>query len=186
MGQKPSKIGLIICLVLITYLPFLAITFLPLSLILVFLLWLQKLLKVNYLFYVLVFSILPNLIFLSGNGSWRGFFVQHIYINSTISPNYYPYQRFKDLPMNLLRSFEPNQFWILPLLLVGIIAIVWFKKSYFEICGLLAGASTDPPALTFALKIAGNDIPSATYATVYPLTMILRIVASQLLILFFS
>jgi len=75
---------------------------------------------------------------------------------------------------------------ILPLLLVGIIAIVWFKKSYFEICGLLAGASTDPPALTFALKIAGNDIPSATYATVYPLTMILRIVASQLLILFFS
>lgn len=75
---------------------------------------------------------------------------------------------------------------ILPLLLVGIIAIVWFKKSFFEICGLLAGASTDPPALTFALKIAGNDIPSSTYATVYPLTMILRIVAAQLLILFFS
>jgi len=75
---------------------------------------------------------------------------------------------------------------ILPLLLVGIIAMVWFKKTYFEICGLLAGASTDPPALTFALKIAGNDIPSATYATVYPLTMILRIVAAQLLILFFS
>jgi len=75
---------------------------------------------------------------------------------------------------------------IVPLLVVGIIAVVWFKKSYFEICGLLAGASTDPPALTFALKIAGNDIPSSTYATVYPLTMILRIVAAQLLILFFS
>lgn len=75
---------------------------------------------------------------------------------------------------------------ILPLLLVGIIAMRWFKKSYFEICGLLAGASTDPPALTFALKISGNDIPSSTYATVYPLTMILRIVAAQLLILFFS
>jgi uncharacterized transporter YbjL len=40
----------------------------------------------------------------------------------------------------------------------------YFKKNYFEICGLLAGASTDPPALAFALKIAGNDIPSATYA----------------------
>lgn len=75
---------------------------------------------------------------------------------------------------------------IVPLLLVGIIAMRWFKKSYFEICGLLAGASTDPPALTFALKISGNDIPSSTYATVYPLTMILRIVAAQLLILFFS
>lgn len=75
---------------------------------------------------------------------------------------------------------------ILPLLLVGILAMTWFKKSFFEICGLLAGASTDPPALTFALKMAGNDIPSSTYATVYPLTMILRIVAAQLLILFFG
>ncbi|HBK83703.1 MAG TPA: putative transporter [Flavobacterium sp.] len=74
---------------------------------------------------------------------------------------------------------------ILPLLLVGVIAKKIFKKNYFEICGLLAGASTDPPALAFALKISGNDIPSATYATVYPLTMILRIVAAQLLIIMF-
>ena len=75
---------------------------------------------------------------------------------------------------------------ILPLLIVGIIAKKYFKKNFFEICGLLAGASTDPPALAFALKIAGNDIPSATYATVYPLTMILRIIAAQLLILMFT
>jgi len=75
---------------------------------------------------------------------------------------------------------------IIPLLLVGIIAKKYFKKNFFEICGLLAGASTDPPALAFALKIAGNDVPSATYATVYPLTMILRIVVAQLLILMFS
>lgn len=71
-----------------------------------------------------------------------------------------------------------------PLVIVGIIAHKFFKKTYFEVCGLLAGASTDPPALAFALKIAGNDNPSATYATVYPLTMILRIVAALLLILF--
>jgi putative transport protein len=70
-----------------------------------------------------------------------------------------------------------------PLLIVGFIARKYFKKTYFEICGLLAGASTDPPALAFATKLAGNDIPSVTYATVYPLTMILRIVAAQLLIL---
>lgn len=75
---------------------------------------------------------------------------------------------------------------IIPLLVVGIIAKKYFKKNFFEICGLLAGASTDPPALAFALKIAGNDIPSATYATVYPLTMILRIIVAQLLILLFS
>jgi len=75
---------------------------------------------------------------------------------------------------------------IVPLLIVGIVAHKFFRKTYFEICGLLAGASTDPPALAFALKVAGNDIPSATYATVYPLTMILRILAAQLLILLFA
>lgn len=75
---------------------------------------------------------------------------------------------------------------LLPLLIVGIIAKKYFKKNFFEVCGLLAGASTDPPALAFALKIAGNDTPSATYATVYPLTMILRIIGAQLLILMFS
>lgn len=75
---------------------------------------------------------------------------------------------------------------LIPLLVVGIIAKKYFKKNFFEVCGLLAGASTDPPALAFALKIAGNDTPSATYATVYPLTMILRIIGAQLLILLFS
>jgi len=72
---------------------------------------------------------------------------------------------------------------VIPLLIVGIVAHKYFKKTFFEICGLLAGASTDPPALAFATKLAGSDIPSVTYATVYPLTMILRIVAAQLLIL---
>ena len=75
---------------------------------------------------------------------------------------------------------------MVPLLIVGIVAKKVFRKTYFEICGLLAGACTDPPALAFSLKMAGNDIPSSTYATVYPLTMILRILAAQLLILLFT
>lgn len=75
---------------------------------------------------------------------------------------------------------------MVPLLIIGVIAHKFFRKTYFEICGLLAGSCTDPPALAFALKMAGNDIPSATYATVYPLTMIMRILAAQLLILFFT
>lgn len=97
---------------------------------------------------------------------------------------------------NLAAAFADGSGWawmgmgilvtILPLLIVGIIARKFFRKTYFEICGLLAGASTDPPALAFAIKMAGNDIPSATYATVYPLTMILRIVGAQLLILLFT
>ncbi|MEJ7588030.1 MAG: hypothetical protein WKI04_10770 [Ferruginibacter sp.] len=75
---------------------------------------------------------------------------------------------------------------MVPLLTVGMVASKFFRKTYFEICGLLSGACTDPPALAFSIKIAGNDIPSATYATVYPLTMILRILAAQLLIVFFT
>lgn len=75
---------------------------------------------------------------------------------------------------------------VLPLLLTGWIAHRYYKKTYFEICGLLAGASTDPPALAFAIKTAGSDVPSSTYATVYPITMIMRIIAAQLLILLFS
>lgn len=75
---------------------------------------------------------------------------------------------------------------LLPLLITGYVAKKYLKKNFFEICGLLAGASTDPPALAFAIKTAGNDTPSAIYATVYPLAMILRIIGAQLLILFFT
>lgn len=97
---------------------------------------------------------------------------------------------------NLTQAFADGSGWkwmvmgvfitLIPLLILGYVARYFFRRTYFEICGLLAGASTDPPALAFALKTAGNDIPSATYATVYPLAMILRIVAAQLLILAFS
>jgi len=97
---------------------------------------------------------------------------------------------------NLSVAFADGRGWIwigmgviitvVPLVLIGVIARKYFRKTYFEICGLLAGASTDPPALAFATKLAGSDIPSVTYATVYPLTMILRIVAAQILILLFA
>lgn len=73
-----------------------------------------------------------------------------------------------------------------PLLIVGFVSKYIFKKSFFEICGLLSGASTDPPALAFATHTAGCDAPAVTYATVYPLTMILRILIAQFLILLFS
>lgn len=97
---------------------------------------------------------------------------------------------------SLASAFSSGEgyYWILmgititmvPLLIVGFIAHRFFRKTYFELSGLLAGACTDPPALAFANKIAGSDVPSASYATVYPLTMILRILAAQLLILFFT
>ncbi|MDD3107964.1 MAG: putative transporter [Alistipes sp.] len=72
---------------------------------------------------------------------------------------------------------------ILPLLIVGIIGRKILKVNYYTLMGLTAGAMTDPPALAYANGTAGNDMPSVGYATVYPLTMFLRILTAQLLIL---
>ena len=75
---------------------------------------------------------------------------------------------------------------ILPLLIVGVIGRLWFKVDYFTLIGVMAGATTDPPALAYSNDLAGNDIPSVGYAPVYPLTMFLRVLSAQLLILFLA
>lgn len=73
----------------------------------------------------------------------------------------------------------------IPLLIVGTIGRYFFKLNYFTLMGLIAGSTTDPPALAYANMTAGNDAPAVGYATVYPLTMFLRVLTAQLLILFF-
>ncbi|MEO5713316.1 MAG: putative transporter [Luteolibacter sp.] len=70
---------------------------------------------------------------------------------------------------------------ILPLLIVGIFARVVLKMNFMDLSGLLAGSMTDPPALAFASNIAGSEAPSVAYATVYPLTTLLRILSAQVL-----
>ena len=75
---------------------------------------------------------------------------------------------------------------MLPLLIIGFIARYFFKINYFTLMGLIAGSTTDPPALAYSNQTAGNDAPSVGYATVYPLTMFLRVLTAQLLILFFA
>jgi putative transport protein len=74
---------------------------------------------------------------------------------------------------------------VIPILIVGLVARLLFRFNYTVISGLLAGSMTDPPALAFANAVSGSDSPSVAYATVYPLTMLLRIVAVQVLILIF-
>lgn len=74
----------------------------------------------------------------------------------------------------------------IPLLIVGCIGRYFCKINYFTLMGLLAGSTTDPPALAYSNATAGNDAPSVGYATVYPLTMFLRVLTAQLLILFFA
>ena len=73
---------------------------------------------------------------------------------------------------------------MLPLLITGIIARKIFKLDYFSIMGLMSGAMTDPPALAYANSISSsNDRSAVAYATVYPLTMFLRIFTAQILAL---
>ncbi len=72
---------------------------------------------------------------------------------------------------------------VLPLLIVGAIGRLVFKLNYFTLMGVVSGSMTNPPALSFANATAGSDAPAVSYATVYPLTMFLRVVTAQILIL---
>lgn len=75
---------------------------------------------------------------------------------------------------------------MVPLLLIGIIARLWLKLDYFTLMGLIAGSTTDPPALAYATSQSSvNDRAAVAYSTVYPLTMFLRVLTGQLMILFF-
>ena len=71
----------------------------------------------------------------------------------------------------------------IPLLIIGIIARLYCKVNYFTLMGLIAGSNTDPPALAYSNQASGNDAPSVGYSTVYPLTMFLRILAGQMILL---
>lgn len=72
---------------------------------------------------------------------------------------------------------------LLPLMIVGVIARLVFKTNYLTLCGLLSGSMTDPPALAFATGVTASDSPTVSYAAVYPLTMILRVISVQAIVL---
>jgi putative transport protein len=74
---------------------------------------------------------------------------------------------------------------VVPLLIVGLFARGVLKLNYTSICGVLSGAMTDPPALAFANSMTKSDSPAVAYATVYPTTMLLRILTAQTIILIF-
>lgn len=75
---------------------------------------------------------------------------------------------------------------VIPLLIMGVVGRFAYKINYFTLMGLIAGSNTDPPALAYANQTAGNNAPAVGYSTVYPLSMFLRILTAQLLILFLA
>ena len=72
---------------------------------------------------------------------------------------------------------------VIPVFIVALLARKRYKMNYFSIIGLVAGASTNPPALAFANSQTEHDAPAVAYSTVYPLTMFLRILTAQLMVL---
>lgn len=72
---------------------------------------------------------------------------------------------------------------VVPLIVVGLIARGHDRINFLSIMGLFSGSYTDPPALAYANNSTANVAPAVSYSTVYPLTMFLRVVAAQALIL---
>ncbi|MCC6240500.1 MAG: putative transporter [Phycisphaerales bacterium] len=72
---------------------------------------------------------------------------------------------------------------IIPLMSVGLIGRFIYKVNFLTLCGVLAGSMTDPPALAFANTISQSDAPGVSYSTVYPLTMLLRVLCAQAMVL---
>ena len=73
---------------------------------------------------------------------------------------------------------------VVPVFVMGIVARLAFKVNFYQLCGLIAGSMTNPAALAYAQGEYGTEYTSVNYATVYPLSMFLRVLAAQVLILF--
>ena len=93
---------------------------------------------------------------------------------------------------NFVSSIVDGGYWwilygavitLVPVVLTFVIARVLAKLNFYQICGLIAGSCCNPPALAFAQGMYGSDYASVNYATVYPLSMFLRVLVAQLLIL---
>ena len=72
---------------------------------------------------------------------------------------------------------------IVPILVIGLLGRYVFKLNFFQICGLVAGGTTNPPVLAFAKNAYGSQYVSLNYATVYPISMYMRVLVAQVMIL---
>lgn len=72
---------------------------------------------------------------------------------------------------------------IIPILIIGILGRYVYHLNYFSLMGLISGSTTNPAALAFASQTSNNDKPAVAYSTVYPLTMFLRIISGQIILL---
>lgn len=97
-----------------------------------------------------------------------------------------------DAGKTFVSSIASGGFWwilygalitVIPVLAVILLSRLVFKLNFYEICGLVSGGTTDPAVLSFSQNLYGTDYASVNYATVYPLSMFMRVLVAQLLIL---
>ncbi len=93
---------------------------------------------------------------------------------------------------NFISSIVNGGYWwilygalitLIPVSVIILLSRLVFKLNFYRICGLVTGGTTNPPALAFAQSMYGTDYTSINYATVYPLTMFMRVLVAQVLIL---
>lgn len=75
---------------------------------------------------------------------------------------------------------------IVPVLIVGFISSQFFKLDYAHNVGMLCGSMANPMALSYANTTVNGDEPSVSYATVYPLSMFIRVISAQLVLMLFT
>lgn len=73
---------------------------------------------------------------------------------------------------------------IVPISITFIVARAFCKLNFYQICGLISGSCTNPPVLAFSQGMYGSDFTSVNYATVYPVSMFMRVLVAQLLVVF--
>ena len=72
---------------------------------------------------------------------------------------------------------------LIPLIITFLVSRLLCKLNFYQICGLISGSCTNPPVLAFAQNMYGSDYTSVNYATVYPLSMFMRVLVAQVLVL---
>ena len=75
---------------------------------------------------------------------------------------------------------------VVPVLIVGLIALKTRRMDYGTICGILCGSMANPMALSYANETIKGDSSSVSYATVYPLSMFIRVIIAQVIVMFFA
>ena len=74
---------------------------------------------------------------------------------------------------------------VIPVIIIGLIALKSKKYDFGTICGILCGSMANPMALGYANDTLKGDTASISYASVYPLGMFVRVIIAQILIMFF-